>query len=823
MRNKKNADGGEPSAGNAGTSLGGSSPHFTTNGTHDQNYNNIADAAAQLAAVGLRTHDQLEAEQALSEPNAMHLVTSDLGRRRQMEKTAQWYARHGWYVFPVHTPIFNEADECVGCTCEAWHRANGDPDYVCKNPGKCPRVRWSERSTIDEAQIRKWWGQPWAWDGYLPNIGIDCGKSGILSLDVDAYKEHAGDLSDFLTIAEQSTITVVSGGGGQHLLYDAQGKPYGNQTGDLPAGIDVRGVGGYIVAAPSLHKSGRCYSYEEGWGPRDVALLPIPPALDTILAAAHRDAVTSSPATFTATSTTAPTLDAWQLSQRITETINQPAPKGQRSEADMAVCVALAYAGATDDEILSVFEHYPIGIEGKFAEVGRGYLAHTIGKARAFVADNPRPSELIERFRLFILHKHLGDYVPDDQKKQTRYGLQYNNRKRDVGRIGSVLTIMETAGRVDNVLINAYAVVRGRNSDGIPVQNESHKTIGPFFERMSFFFDTQPGPKPNTWIVSLTAAAKVEISTFPLSDHIDDLNIGEGGKVLISTFEDHRNDDVFGSGTSIMVRDRLRNEAIAEAGEDADPDEVKALYHTKLDTYLRGLSVLAIPMIDRLLAAGEAGLSTDEICEAFDLTKSATGGLLRNLRATGLITSQRRYKQSSLHSIAPDAWEWLQRNSHRFRTAGAGVVRLDKALLQVQARAEGNERSANPDVATKARRSLAKTKAKRRQTVGAIYPDAPAAAVNVLIDDCNIYQSWAGTPFAVDRNCRRQQPVAANGRTIIPANVHDGKNGQTKREQLDILLQKEYLFADESDAAQRLAYDLGVTLTTRVTPLWSDA
>lgn len=68
MTGKKNADGGQPSAGNAGLELGGSNPHFTTNGTHDQTPNSAsmaADAAAQLAAVGLRTHGQLEAEQAL--------------------------------------------------------------------------------------------------------------------------------------------------------------------------------------------------------------------------------------------------------------------------------------------------------------------------------------------------------------------------------------------------------------------------------------------------------------------------------------------------------------------------------------------------------------------------------------------------------------------------------------------------------------------------------------------------------------------------------------------------------------------------------------
>ena len=65
VRKQKNADGGQPSAGNTGASLDGSTPQYTTNGTHDKNPINFADAAAKLAAAGLRTHDELEAEQAL--------------------------------------------------------------------------------------------------------------------------------------------------------------------------------------------------------------------------------------------------------------------------------------------------------------------------------------------------------------------------------------------------------------------------------------------------------------------------------------------------------------------------------------------------------------------------------------------------------------------------------------------------------------------------------------------------------------------------------------------------------------------------------------
>lgn len=218
-----------------------------------------------------------------------------------MLRAALWYAqRLGWYVFPIHNPIFDDTGACTGCTCEKYRRSDDcqrnrpalylGPTGKCANPGKCPRVAWGSKSTIDPAQIRKWWGNGWRdinvetgeIKHHQPNIGIDCGKAGLLVFDADTYKQ-VGDLSDLLTWDDRETVTVITQGGGEHLIYDRQGKPYGNATKGLPPGFDIRGVGGYVVAAPSIGKSGRRYQYEESYKPSHTPLLPIPRSLDTIL------------------------------------------------------------------------------------------------------------------------------------------------------------------------------------------------------------------------------------------------------------------------------------------------------------------------------------------------------------------------------------------------------------------------------------------------------------------------------------------------------------------------------------------------------------
>jgi len=220
-------------------------------------------------------------------------------------RSALWYASHGWAIFPIHAPLFDAQGDCYACTCEEWRRSDQckqtkrhmwlAPGEHCKQPGKCPACRWAEKSTTDPGTIYKWWGHDWRTrleDGYCvlytPNIGIDCGKSSLLTLDVDTYKKVCGEIEDLLGLEDRETVTAISGGGGEHLVYNRQCLPYGNSTKGLPPGIDIRGDGGYIVAAPSLHKSGRRYQWETGYGPHEIDLSPIPSALRSILDRATR-------------------------------------------------------------------------------------------------------------------------------------------------------------------------------------------------------------------------------------------------------------------------------------------------------------------------------------------------------------------------------------------------------------------------------------------------------------------------------------------------------------------------------------------------------
>lgn len=124
---------------------------------------------------------------------------------------------------------------------------------------KTPAVKWADVATHEENMAVGWFEtQPDA------NIGIACGKrSGIVVLDVDAGHGGYDSLAD-LTIEYgplPTTPTAETGGGGEHIFFKHPGVEIRNSAGKLAPGLDIRGDGGYVVAAPSVHPSGKRYAW----------------------------------------------------------------------------------------------------------------------------------------------------------------------------------------------------------------------------------------------------------------------------------------------------------------------------------------------------------------------------------------------------------------------------------------------------------------------------------------------------------------------------------------------------------------------------------
>jgi len=153
------------------------------------------------------------------------------------------YAEWGWSVLPLHTLTNGH------CTCK--------DGPSCKSPGKHPVPRNGlKEATTAFSQIRQWWQMNPRW-----NIGIATGSvsGGLVVLDFD--ERHGGlDARQALTLPD--TMMAVTGNGEHHYFYSDT--PIRNSAHKLAPGVDVRGEGGYVVAPPSLHHSGRKYEFVDG-------------------------------------------------------------------------------------------------------------------------------------------------------------------------------------------------------------------------------------------------------------------------------------------------------------------------------------------------------------------------------------------------------------------------------------------------------------------------------------------------------------------------------------------------------------------------------
>jgi len=175
------------------------------------------------------------------------------------------YARRGWRVLPLHT--MNGA----GCGC-------GRSD--CPSPGKHPFgalvPSGLHDATTDETLVREWWAAHPSM-----NVGIATGpESGIFVLDLDRHGDDDGvevfRVAERANTAIEPTIRQLTGGGGEQIFfkYPAVRVPSRNRV--LGGGVDTRGHGGYVVAPPSIHRSGKRYQWDLASHPDDLEPIAAP-------------------------------------------------------------------------------------------------------------------------------------------------------------------------------------------------------------------------------------------------------------------------------------------------------------------------------------------------------------------------------------------------------------------------------------------------------------------------------------------------------------------------------------------------------------------
>ncbi len=128
-------------------------------------------------------------------------------------------------------------------------------------------------ATKDQSIIRNWFtpsrrpGRP------EYGIGVVTGSSSgfwVLDIDGDVGRASLAELVKKYG-ALPRTLACRTGGGGMHLYFTMPPQGVIKSRVAIMPGIDIRGDGGYVVAPPSVHPSGKVYAWDEQGGARVLA------------------------------------------------------------------------------------------------------------------------------------------------------------------------------------------------------------------------------------------------------------------------------------------------------------------------------------------------------------------------------------------------------------------------------------------------------------------------------------------------------------------------------------------------------------------------
>lgn len=293
-------------------------------------------------------------------------------------ETALGYAARGWPVLPLWWPTPSGACACGRPTCE-------------KSIGKHPLSRavpsGVNDATTNEKIVRTWWTRfPDA------NVGIQTGfRSGLFVLDVDPRNggdESLVSLESRIGRLPETPVSITGALGAHHLFtipLEGGPVPSAKNVGGW-TGLDLKADGGYIVAPPSVHASGRSYVWDVHQHPDEVELAPAPEPL--VAMARRREVAERRPYT--------PTMEREELSEPMVAALRgklrrryQRDTRGLRDASPSGVDASLATLAA-----LAGFapEHVEAVVRASRAEAGLppkqpSYYRATIGKALAIASE----------------------------------------------------------------------------------------------------------------------------------------------------------------------------------------------------------------------------------------------------------------------------------------------------------------------------------------------------------------------------------------------------------------------------------------------------
>ena len=125
---------------------------------------------------------------------------------------------------------------------------------------------WQDLATTDPDTITDWWTNTWPHHGIGIATGLRDDGTFFFVLDVDDRDTHSGTttLTNLETLHGKlpDTLTCRTGTGGRHYYFTSTTAIHNDAGKRLGPGLDIRGIGGQVLAPPTIHPNGTPYTWE---------------------------------------------------------------------------------------------------------------------------------------------------------------------------------------------------------------------------------------------------------------------------------------------------------------------------------------------------------------------------------------------------------------------------------------------------------------------------------------------------------------------------------------------------------------------------------
>jgi hypothetical protein len=153
---------------------------------------------------------------------------------------------------------------------------------------------WQALATTDPGRIQSWFAEfPYA------VAAIEMGRAGLVAIDADRHRKGADGQEAYAQLVcdigppPPHPTTDTPSNGNHHFFRAPLGADIGTSSGALPAGIDVRGRGGLVIAPGAVRPDGVVYSPAQNCprladAYRDGTIPVLPEAFVRLITSAHR-------------------------------------------------------------------------------------------------------------------------------------------------------------------------------------------------------------------------------------------------------------------------------------------------------------------------------------------------------------------------------------------------------------------------------------------------------------------------------------------------------------------------------------------------------